>query len=281
MAWAWLAVIALLGSVAALLGRAARRSGRRGAEACEPEDPKELWRERQIESVRFVTEGPPPLAYRVVAEKRRIGVRAASRAEAERELSLRAARIGANGITGLERRTRPPKSQAGASPKGRSRGPSQEVVEWEGLAVAAVESRRVGWLGRLLGRRDEERLAVVDGSNVLHAAGNAPDLATVQAVVDLLREHGWAVVLIFDANVGWKALGRPLREAELASLIGVPANRLMIVPSGRPADPYVMSFARENRGVVVTNDLYRDDWEGMHGLARLAVKVEGDGIWVG
>lgn len=279
MAWVWVGVVVVLGGLAALLRRGFVRShsGKPGEIA----DPQALWRERQIDSVRFVTEGASYPGYRMVAEKRRIGVRAASRAEAEPELRLKAARIGANGITGLESRTRTEKVQAGVGPKGNPFFRSQAVTEWEGLAVAVVEVRRVGWLGRLLGRRDEARIAVVDGSNVLHAAGNTPDLATVRAVVDLLQENGWTAYLIFDANVGYKALGRDVQERDLASLLGVAANRVMKVPSGRQADPYVIKFARENRAVMVTNDRYRDYWEAMQGLARLEVKVERDGIWVG
>jgi len=272
------ALISLLIGWAVLRGkRRPRRSARQKRRAEIEADAPSLRREAQIASVRFVTGADVHADYRILVEKRWISVVAEAREDAERDLRWKAARLGANGVVRLKAIKRQERYQAGVGPRGNPYYRTREVTEWEGCAVAAVERRRRGWLRRFLGRR-EIKLAVIDGSNVLHAAGRGPDLASVRAVVGSLKKGGWTPHLFFDANVGYKVFRRHASDRELASAIGLRAGQVSVVPGGRQADPYVMDYARRNRGVIVSNDLFRDRPEMMQGLPRLSVTFEGNDV---
>jgi hypothetical protein len=222
----------------------------------------------------LVTESSSIPGYRVLVEKRQIGVVAESRSEAELALRRKAARLGANAVTKLTSITRREKYQAGVGPKGNPYFRTRDVVEWEACAVAAVEERRVRWWRRIWGSKPE-KLAVIDGSNVLHAAGEGPNLASVRTVVGKLAADGWVAHVFFDANIGYKVFNRHASEPTLARALGLQPRQVTIVPSGRQADPFVISFARRHDGVIVSNDLYRDNLDMMRGLPRLGVTFSG------
>jgi len=99
---------------------------------------------------------------------------------------------------------------------------------------------------------------IVDGSNVLFWNGGAPALETVDAVVQDLLARGFMPGVIFDANVGYKIGSRYLDDAELARRLGLPDNRVLVVPRGTVADTVILSAARRIKAKVVTNDRYRD-----------------------
>jgi hypothetical protein len=117
----------------------------------------------------------------------------------------------------------------------------------------------------LLGLRRARRRpsVIVDGSNVLFWDGGTPSLATVGKVVDHLRAQGCKVGVIFDANVGYRIGTRYLDDADLARPLCLPADRVLVVPKGTPADAYVLRAARDMGARVVSNDRFRDwatDW---------------------
>lgn len=99
---------------------------------------------------------------------------------------------------------------------------------------------------------------VVDGSNVLFWNANAPQLETVRAVVDRLTAYGQGVCVIFDANVGYKIADRYLDDAPLAKALGLPSDRVWVMPRGEPADPAILKLARHTGARVVSNDRFRD-----------------------
>ena len=103
--------------------------------------------------------------------------------------------------------------------------------------------------------------AVVDGSNVMHWKGDKPDISTVRAVVNALIKAGMTPGVVFDANVGYKLSDRYMHNKELAGLLGLPVDQVMVVPKGVPADPYVLQIARDFDATIVTNDRFRD-WAG-------------------
>lgn len=102
---------------------------------------------------------------------------------------------------------------------------------------------------------------LVDGSNVMHWQDNAPQITTVVRVVDDLKRQGFAPGVVFDANAGWKLFGRYLNETELARLLGLPRDQVLVAPKGTPADPYLLRTARDFKARIVTNDRFRD-WAG-------------------
>lgn len=108
--------------------------------------------------------------------------------------------------------------------------------------------------------RDTRTWMLVDGSNVMHWADNTADLNSVRMVVDRLRENGFRPAVIFDANVGYKIIGRYMNEGALAQVLNMPRNDVLVSPKGKPADPILLEFAEKHGAQIVTNDQFRD-WQ--------------------
>ena len=64
--------------------------------------------------------------------------------------------------------------------------------------------------------------------------------------------------MVFDATVGYKIGTRYRDDAEMAAHLGLPVDRVLVVPKGTPADPVVLATARDLDAPIVTNDRYRD-----------------------
>lgn len=107
-------------------------------------------------------------------------------------------------------------------------------------------------------RREDASLIVVDGSNVMHWRDNTPDIATLKEVVGALRDEGFTPGVVFDANAGYKLRGRYLGDKSLSRILNLPLNRIMVVPKGKPADPIILTAARDMNARIVTNDRFRD-----------------------
>lgn len=127
------------------------------------------------------------------------------------------------------------------------------------LITAAVSPR-----GR---KRDDlstpDRWIVIDGSNVMHWMDNTPRIETVRAVVSELMLRGYSPGVVFDANAGYKLGGGYKGERELGRMVGLPQDRVFVVPKGTQADPYLLESARDLGAKVVTNDRFRD-WRDAH-----------------
>lgn len=102
------------------------------------------------------------------------------------------------------------------------------------------------------------RPIVVDGSNVMHWAGKAPSLAPVAEVVAALTAQGFKPGVVFDANAGYKLSGRYMDDGPLATALGLPADRVLVVPRGKPADPVILQTARHLGALILSNDQFRD-----------------------
>ena len=108
-----------------------------------------------------------------------------------------------------------------------------------------------------------KRWIILDGSNVMHWKGNGADIATVKDAIRGLSEQGYTPCVVFDANVGYKLFNRYQGDAELAKLLGLPIDRVMVVAKGTPADEIILAAARDHNAQVVTNDRFRD-WIDRH-----------------
>ncbi|MGB8621203.1 MAG: hypothetical protein WCD16_00160 [Paracoccaceae bacterium] len=111
--------------------------------------------------------------------------------------------------------------------------------------------------------RDTQKWIVVDGSNVMHWKGGTPEIGTVREVVDHLTALGFVPGVMFDANAGYKLNGRYQHDGALGKLLGLPRDRVMVVPKGTPADPTILAAARDLGARIVTNDRFRD-WAEQH-----------------
>jgi hypothetical protein len=130
----------------------------------------------------------------------------------------------------------------------------------------------------------EKNWILVDGSNVMHWEDNTPQIEPVRRVVATLKERGLDPGVVFDANVGWKLVGRYLAEYELSDILGLPQDQVLVVPKGSPADPWLLTTARDFGARIVTNDRFRD-WAGDHpevATPGFLVRggVSGDKVWL-
>lgn len=145
------------------------------------------------------------------------------------------------------------------------------------LAVlSAVASLVILLLGALRGERADEaaprglfrrkpkqdlKWAVIDGSNVMYWRGGTPQLDTVKAVMQKVAAQGFTPGVMFDANAGYLLEDKYLNDAEFAKRLGLPRDRVMVVPKGVQADAYLLTAARDLGAVIVSNDRFRD-WVG-------------------
>ncbi len=134
------------------------------------------------------------------------------------------------------------------------------------LAAALVAVFLILWNRRRRARgaqTSDESWVLVDGSNVMHWQDRTPSLDPVKAVVAQLTAQGHVPGVVFDANAGWKLMGRYLHDGDFARLLGLESRQVLVVPKGTPADPFLLETAREFGARIVTNDRYRD-WAGAH-----------------
>lgn len=138
-----------------------------------------------------------------------------------------------------------------------------------GLALAAVAVLVIVALG-LWWRRPAapvRPVVVIDGSNVMHWADGTPKIEAVRAVVDDVAARGFLPLVYFDANVGYKLVGRHVDAAALAGALKLTARQVRVVPSGTPADPWLIEQATALDARVISNDRFQD-WRGEYPALR-------------
>lgn len=99
----------------------------------------------------------------------------------------------------------------------------------------------------------DERIALVDGSNVAHSTeGDGPHLENIKLVCEKLEEEGYHPIVVVDA-----ALRHAIDErGEYEKMVD--AGKIRQAPAGTDADYFILSFARELDASIVSNDRFRD-----------------------
>lgn len=134
---------------------------------------------------------------------------------------------------------------------------------------------------RRVNSKPKPRWIVVDGSNVLYWKDNTPRIETVREVVAQLAAQGYAPAVVFDANAGYLVRGRYQHDGAFGALLGLPEDRVMVVPKGTPADPAILTAARDHGARIVTNDRYRDWADQFPEVAQVGHWIRGgykDGV---
>lgn len=157
-------------------------------------------------------------------------------------------------------------------------GPMSNALILGGAIVGALAL--VVALGTRQGPRPAAAVAVrngivIDGSNVMHWGNGPPSLDIVRIVVETATQRGWAPGVIFDANAGYKLAGRYKDDAELAYILGLPEDRVLVVPKGTPADPVILNAARTMGGRIISNDRFRDWSEDFPEVAQPGFVIPG------
>ncbi|MDZ4088688.1 MAG: hypothetical protein U1E69_18000 [Tabrizicola sp.] len=117
---------------------------------------------------------------------------------------------------------------------------------------------------------------LIDGSNVMHWLDNTPQLAPLLQVVHDLSRRGLKPGIVFDANVGYKLMGKFMGEGDLSRLLSLPRDQILVVPKGQRADPFLLETARDLKARIVTNDRFRDWVDRYPDVARSEMLVTGE-----
>lgn len=126
-------------------------------------------------------------------------------------------------------------------------------------ALAAVVLLLFKWLRRSgTTPKAGKNWVVLDGSNVMHWKGGKPEIATVLEVTRYLSERGFTPAVVFDANAGYLISDKYLHDSGFGFLLELPEERVMVVPKGTPADPFILTATRGHDARVVSNDRFRD-----------------------
>ena len=144
------------------------------------------------------------------------------------------------------------------------------------LVLALLRAMLRGLLRARLSYVDQTDI-VVDGSNVMHWGGD-PSVKVLRAIVADLRAQGYRPRMFFDANVGYKLADRHMSEGQVAKRIGVPPSDVTIVPSGEPADPFLLKDAETRSLTVVSDDRFRD-WTVAYPWVRKKGRIK-RGKWI-
>lgn len=119
-----------------------------------------------------------------------------------------------------------------------------------------------------------ESVALVDASNVAHAGpGPEPRLENILRVCDKLREDGYRPIVMADAALRHK-IDDPKRFEAM-----VDAGDIRQAPAGTDADWFILSFARELEGAVLSNDRFRERQEAFPDVMQRVIRymiVEGE-----
>lgn len=103
-----------------------------------------------------------------------------------------------------------------------------------------------------------QKMAVIDGSNVMYWRDGTPQLNTVKLVVQQIMLDGFTPGVMFDANAGYLLEDRYIGDMGFAKRLGLSKDHVMVVPKGVQADAYILKSARDLGAVIVTNDRFRD-----------------------
>ena len=125
-------------------------------------------------------------------------------------------------------------------------------------STTALKKRRKGAPKTPKARTPARPAVLIDGSNVMHWNDNKPSLAALIAVIRNLDERGYAPSIVFDANAGWKLLGKYLSDQDFSRLLGLRVEQVLVVPKGTQADPFLLETAKDFGARIVTNDRFRD-----------------------
>jgi hypothetical protein len=100
---------------------------------------------------------------------------------------------------------------------------------------------------------EPQDVVVVDGSNVAYAEqGSGARLANIQLVCAKLEEEGYRPLVLVDAR-----LRHAIDDSEGYEAL-VEEGRIRQAPAGTDADFFILSFARELKARIVSNDRFRD-----------------------
>lgn len=125
------------------------------------------------------------------------------------------------------------------------------------------------------GEDEPETWVILDGSNVMHWKDETPRFETLHEVLTEVKRRGLTPGVVFDANAGYLLAGRFLNDRDFGHILDLPRDRVMVVPKGNPADPAILTAARDLKARVVSNDRFRDWVEKYPKLRKPGLLIRG------
>jgi hypothetical protein len=102
-------------------------------------------------------------------------------------------------------------------------------------------------------REEISNVAIVDGSNVAHSTeGEPPQVANLLIVREKLVAEGLQPIIVADA-----ALRHQIDDSAKYERL-IDDGLVRQAPAGTDADYFILSFARELKASIVSNDRFRD-----------------------
>ena len=102
-------------------------------------------------------------------------------------------------------------------------------------------------------REQTSSIAIVDGSNVAHSnEDDAAHVANILRIRDKLVEEGLEPIVVADA-----ALRHQIDDSAAYERL-IDEGVVRQAPAGTDADYFILSFARELRASILSNDRFRD-----------------------
>lgn len=135
-----------------------------------------------------------------------------------------------------------------------------QLPGWSDLVMVAGPSALAAfWLLLRAPRRQKrsKEWVILDGSNVMHWHSGTPNLDTVRIVLRTAEQRGLTPGVVFDANAGYLLTGKYLNDRAFARALKLRQDRVMVVPKGTPADPTILTAARDLGARIISNDRFR------------------------
>lgn len=180
-----------------------------------------------------------------------------TREELEAGLKSKAAKLGGNAVI---------KFYWNSSPRGRN-----DQFRGEGEAVLVEEN---GTKTKTPAPKNKARIRkdtpiYVDGSNLIYwTKDHRIDTHPLAVLCGKLRDDSVDFLVFFDANIkyllseaGGQVTPRDRSTRDLERVFGLFAEEITIVPAGSPADDFILQRAHISKGMVISNDRYKDYFE--------------------
>jgi len=205
------------------------------------------------ESITSITRHEKIDGQRIMARNGWIRVdRKRTREDLEDAMRLRAAKVGANGIVKFYWHMYEHKRQL--------------AFCGEAEAVTLEANQNTGSKPAKTGKVRPDIPVFIDGSNLIYWS-DAQKISPVplRELCDRLRKLNVGFLVHFDANIKFllKEAGHlvdPTMQStiDLEMMFGLDRNEIDVVPGGTQADAFILQRADISKGVVISNDRYRD-----------------------
>ncbi len=175
-----------------------------------------------------------------------------TREKMEKSLKRKAAKLGGNAVI---------KFYWNSYPHGR-----KDLFKGEGEAVRVEKTTtQSGKSGKKI-HISRDKPIFVDGSNLIYwTKDHRIDTHPLGVLCQTLRDANVDFLVFFDANIkyllqeaGGRITPKDRSTKDLERVFGLFSDEISVVPAGSPADDFILQRAHISKGMVISNDRYKD-----------------------